>query len=77
MKFQNYLNEDNSSEIEKANNIIEKDCQPYIKLIKFSNIKPLLRGMSSTDDLLFSFKETRKDRRPKKTSLEDFRALNK
>lgn len=61
MKFYSYLNEANTEDINAA---IQKDCQPYLRLIKKINNNVFLRGMDDRREE-FGVKKVRKDREPK------------
>jgi len=60
MKFNNYLNEDYSKEVE----IIKNNCKPYLKFLKDSEWQYIFTRFDSVSGGKFELKTARKDRAP-------------
>lgn len=76
MKFKSWLNENDIDVEPEFLDKIKKDCQPYLKLLKKSNVKsPLFRGMNNRD--FFGEEMVRKNRQPSGTSPYYFPLINK
>ena len=75
MKFYNWINED---EIPHINEMIQRDCKPYLKLIDKINGHVFTRSMdvATLDEKKFGIKKVRKNRRPRGMGLVTFQDLN-
>jgi len=71
VRLLDYINE-SSYELDNFNDLIHKDCRPYLSLI--GNNNPIMRGMRTADRL--GIKDVRKDRRPLGMDKEDANVLN-
>jgi len=76
MRFKQYLQERLKPKevptLDEINSIIQKDCKPYLKLLKGK--EPLYRGVNSPD--VFGKKNTKKDRIPRGSSNYEFGFIN-
>ena len=73
MRFQEHINEDVVKlSLEEMNDLIQKNCKPYLKLIKGKD--PMSRGMYTGGGS--GEKDVRKDRKPKGMSGVEAKLLN-
>ncbi len=77
MRFKQYLTEifrdGEIQTIDDLNNLIKKDCKPYLNLIKGKD--PLYRGMNRSNGL-FGEKKTKNKRIPSGSDLVEFKFIN-
>lgn len=74
MKFYNWLNEETN--VDEINKAIQKDCQPYLRLIKQINNNIFTRSMEDTR-ANFGKKKVRKNRKPQGMKSDIFKKFNK